>query len=279
MGVLTVRDENGYLSFDEAQCRAVGAKFAEDYQSAAPFPHIAIDELIDPALLRRLMPQFPSTAGKAYFDRAQERLKFQFEPHEVPGRDLRNLLIELNSRAFIGLLEEMTGITGLIPDPYFAGGGLHETKAGGHLGVHADFNLHKVMHLERRLNVLIYLNDEWPESYGGNLELWARDMRRCEVSIAPVIGRAVVFNTTLDSYHGQPNPVSCPPDRARRSIATYYYTAPQRGVQALPDRTTNFRPRPGTIDRPDRSIAFDHFIKDWVPPRLYRTVAKLNPFR
>lgn len=279
MSVLTIHNTDGYLHFDEDQCRTAGSGFADRYQSATPFPHIAIDELLDPTALRPLLAEFPSTDGKTFFDREQERLKFQFQPHEIPGAQLRNLVTELNSRAFVGFLEEMTGIDGLIPDPYYVGGGLHETKSGGHLGVHADFNLHGTMKLERRLNLLVYLNDDWPEEYGGKLELWDKKMERCEVSVAPVIGRAVVFNTSLDSYHGQPDPVACPPDRARRSIATYYYTAPQDGLRTLPERTTNFRPRPGTADRPDRNVAFYHFLKDWVPPRLYRYATKLNRFK
>ena len=47
-------------------------------------------------------------------------------------------------------------------------------------------------------------------------------MRGAERSILPVMGRAVVFNTTLQSFHGQPDPVRCPADRSRRSNATYY---------------------------------------------------------
>jgi Rps23 Pro-64 3,4-dihydroxylase Tpa1-like proline 4-hydroxylase len=279
MSILTLQDTQDYLHFDEEQCRAAGRALADRYQSAKPFPHITIDELLDPALLRALVREFPSTDGKNFFDRDQERLKFQFRPHEIAGPHLRNFLMELNSNALLGFMEEMTGITGLIPDPYYLGGGLHETKAGGRLGIHADFNVHKMMKLERRLNLLIYLNDDWPESYGGNLELWDQKMRRRQVSISPVIGRAVLFNTSLDSFHGQPEPVTCPPDRARRSIATYYYTVPRGGIEILPDRTTNFRTRPGSMDRPDRRVAFDRFLKDWVPPRLYRTATKLNPFK
>jgi len=104
-------------------------------------------------------------------------------------------------------------------------------------------------------------------------------MTKCEVSVAPVLGRAVVFSTTLDSYHGQPNPLACPPDRDRRSIATYYYTAFAEGLDAVPQRTTNFRSRPGTTDKKDRQVALNHLINDWVPLRLQRYARKLNRFQ
>ena len=89
------------------------------------------------------------------------------------------MFAELNGEAFLKFLEEMTGISGLIPDPYFVGGGMHETKRGGHLGVHADFNIHDKLKLERKLNLLIYLNEDWSPEFGGELELWDTGMRAC----------------------------------------------------------------------------------------------------
>lgn len=245
------------------------------YVSAAPFPHIVMDDFLSADLLRAALVDFPSTAGKRFFDRDQERLKYQFKPDEIAPGTLRTLLAELNSEAFVAFLEALTGIKGLIPDPHFEGGGLHETKAGGHLGVHADFNVHDTLRLERRLNLLIYLNDDWDDEFGGALELWDRDMTAAQVSIKPVIARAVIFNTNRDSFHGQPAALTCPPDRARRSIATYYYTAPENGVASLPKRTTNFQSRPGTADARDWTIGYFHFVRDWVPFKLQRLALRL----
>lgn len=278
MTMLTLHNKNDYIFFEKEECRAAGKKLAEEYQNASPFPHIVVDDLLDKDVLRGVAANFPALDGKSFFDRAQERFKFQFLPREVPNGRTRNLLAELNSEAFLGFLEEMTGITGLIPDPYFTGGGLHLTRRGGHLGVHADFNIHKRMQLERRLNLLIYLNDDWPDEYGGKLELWDRAMTRCERSVAPLMARAVVFSTNSDSFHGHPEPLSCPPERDRRSIATYYYTARTEGLRGVAKRTTTFQPRPGTGDVPDRRVRLNHFIQDWVPPRLQRYARRLNPF-
>lgn len=267
MPILDLKDSGGYLHFDRAQCIAAGQARAAEYRSADPFPHIVMDDFVDAGILRALTAEFPARDGRTYFDRQQERFKYQFDPNGVPSGRVRNLLAELNGEPFMAFLAAMTGIDGLISDPYYLGGGLHETLTGGHLSVHADFNIHESMNVERRLNLLIYLNDDWPEEYGGTLELWDKKMRRAARSVLPVMARAVVFNTTLQSFHGQPEAVACPPDRSRRSIATYYYTALPGGGTA-PKRTTTFQQRPGTGDRRDWRVGYLHLVEDWVPKRL-----------
>jgi hypothetical protein len=277
MSLLTLHNVDGFLYLEESECRAAGQALGLVYRNASPFPHIMIDDFIDAGVLRSLAQAYPDRAGRRFFDRNQERLKYQFKPSETTSGLARNILSELNSQAFLGFLSELTGIAGLIPDPYYAGGGLHETCAGGHLSIHADFNIHNEMKVERRLNLLIYLNDNWDLAYGGELELWDRAMSAKEQSIAPLLGRAVIFNTALDSYHGHPQPLGCPPDRSRRSIAAYYYTAVSDPIGAVPIRTTNFRARPNSGERRDWAIAWQHWVNDWVPARLQRYARRLGP--
>jgi Rps23 Pro-64 3,4-dihydroxylase Tpa1-like proline 4-hydroxylase len=265
----------GYRALDESECRALGQSLSEQYRTAQPFPHVVIDDFLEADVLRNVLEHFPSSDGKQFFDREQERLKFQYQPGEVSSGLVRNLFAELNSRAFLAFLQELTGIGGLLPDPYFEGGGLHETKRGGHLGVHADFNIHDRLKVERRLNLLIYLNEDWDESYGGELELWNKDMSECAVRVKPVFGRAVIFSTALDSFHGHPDPLKCPPQRSRRSMATYYYTAAEELLPLLPKRTTNFRARSGSGDKRDWQVRRHHFVNDWIPPKLQRLAHRL----
>lgn len=264
-----------YFALDAEECRVVGRSLAATYQNAAPFPHVVMDNFLPPDVLEAVLKEFPSNEQKTFFDRDQERLKFQFHPDETSSGAIRNLFAELNGRSFLGFLQEMTGISGLISDPYFVGGGLHETKRGGHLGVHADFNIHGELNVERKLNLLIYLNRNWEEAFGGQLELWDRTMKRCEVKVEPIFGRAVIFNTNLDSFHGHPDPLNCPPNRSRRSIATYYYLAPAEGIALLPQRTTNFQARPRSNDNIDWQIRRRHFVNDWVPRKLQRIARRL----
>jgi Rps23 Pro-64 3,4-dihydroxylase Tpa1-like proline 4-hydroxylase len=274
MPLLDVHDRGGFLVLDDEECRRQGAALRVEYLGASPFPHIVIDDFIEEALLRKVLDEFPSSSEMEHFNRSQERLKYQYGPMLWSGPITHNLFALFNSAAFVSFLEAMTGFDGLIPDPAFKGGGLHETMPGGHLSVHADFNLHEKLGLIRQLNLLVYLNDEWSPEYGGNLELWDQSMNGCQRAVAPELGRAVVFTTALDSYHGHPDPLACPPNRSRRSMALYYYTAPTDGLADIPLRTTQFQVRPGTGDKVDWKIKAAHVASDWVPLAVRRRLPK-----
>jgi len=158
----------------------------------------------------------------------------------------------------MAFLQEMTGIKEpLIADPHYEGGGFHEIKKGGFLKLHVDFHKHRKLNLDRRLNLLVYLNKEWEESYGGNFELWEKDMSKQVVKILPIFNRMALFSTTGDSWHGHPDTLTCPDDRSRKSLALYYYTEgrPDNEVaQSDQDRvTTTFIGRKG-VDSPKMKV-------------------------
>lgn len=254
--------------------RDKGSEFAQRYNAASPFPHVVIDDFLPPALLEQCLALFPGLdAAVDQFDREQERFKAQFNPDELAPA-LRNMFYAFNSRPFIRVLENITGIKGLIPDPYFSGGGLHEIRQGGHLSVHADFNHHKPLNLERRINVLVYLNKDWREEYGGQLELWHEGMTSRAVSLLPSFNRCVIFNTTSESYHGNPQPINHPDRVPRRSIALYYYTATWDGSRRA--HTTQFVARPGSADRPDWQVRVRELSEDLMPPIIMRSIKRVK---
>ena len=149
--------------------------------------------------------------------------KLECQGEENLSENVSLILYQFNSAPFVRFLETLTGIDKLIPDPYFFGGGLHQIVAGGKLGIHSDFSRHNRLPLDRRLNVLIYLNKDWREDYGGHLELWNEDMTRCVRRILPAYNRMVIFTITDWAFHGHPEPLTCPPGVSRKSIALYYY--------------------------------------------------------
>ncbi|MEP4335361.1 MAG: 2OG-Fe(II) oxygenase, partial [Roseobacter sp.] len=246
----------------------------EQYLAAAPFPNIAIDDFLPAEILEQCLEEFPSDLDpdSKSFDRSQERFKSSFNPDHLSPKT-RSFFYSMNSRPFIRFLENLTGIKGLIPDPYFLGGGFHEIRQGGHLDVHADFNHHKMMDLERRINILIYLNKDWEEEYGGQIELWDNPMTHCEKSLVPLFNRCVIFNTTSNSNHGNPKPIDHPNGIPRRSIALYYYTATWTGEKK--DHTTIFRTRLGTADETDWKVRRNAFAQDILPPIVMRNYLRI----
>lgn len=231
--VLHAKDFTVQPLLDYARLQKIASTQQEAYRHADPFPHIVIDNFIPPAAVDTLLADFPMPQDRINHDDASERLDAgdvaQFRKHWLSmeirvGVSIRHLFWELNSADFLLFLQELSGIPHLIPDPYRAGGGLHETRSGGFLMVHADYNRQPETDLDRRMNVIVYLNKDWQPEWGGNLELWTPDMKRKVTEVEPVAGRAVIFNTGTETLHGHPRPLTCPPDRARKSISAFYYT-------------------------------------------------------
>ncbi len=259
------------LLISAATARAAAAPFAEAYKTQRPYPYGGFDDFFPPEVLDRVKEELRDLPeAETNFDRAQEKLKTSYIPERLP-QYTRNLFYALNSRPFVVFLEELTGIQGLIPDPYFIGAGIHVVANGGHLDIHADFNHHGKMNLERRLNVLIYLNKDWQEEWGGSFEIWDKDMTGKAKSFVPLFNRMVCFNTTSDSWHGNPATVNSPTGEPRMSIALYYYTA--SWDETRKSHSTLFKPRPGSADQRDKLEARHAVMRNYLPPVVYRRLA------
>ncbi len=232
--------------FDREDLLPVAADLASTYAQAVPFPHVVIDNFLPDDLIHQLAEVFPEPTQDWYrFDSVVERKYSLRDEALIPG-PLVQFIHELNGQVFVEFLELLTGITGLVPDPHLEGGGLHQIAEGGVLKVHADFNKHVRLALDRRLNAILYLNPDWDEEFGGHLELWDQQLTEPTVRVLPILNRLVVFSTTSTSYHGHPEPLTPPAGRCRRSIAMYYYTAPVRRLRV--SHPTRFQKRPGSED-------------------------------
>lgn len=217
---------------------------AEAYQKAHPYPFGRFDNFLELWAAKDAMNAFPKVkdAGWIHYIHVNEK-KHGLNKMDMIPPFLQEVIKTLNSDSFVESLSELTGIEGLKADPSLEGGGLHQTQKGGFLNIHADFTVHPhKRNWRRRVNVLVYLNENWEPEYKGDLELWTRDMAACAQKISPIFNRCVVFNTDEDSYHGLPEPIQCPEDRTRKSIALYYFTE----EKVMPKkRATNYRARPG----------------------------------
>jgi Rps23 Pro-64 3,4-dihydroxylase Tpa1-like proline 4-hydroxylase len=274
-GALLIDPET--LDFDRDAAKQLGTSLAEDYQSKTPYHYICVDNFLPPEIVERVRQEALQMGEKpAEHESPNERLKTSFNPDRMPPYS-KSVFYALNSRPFIQFLENMSGIKGLIPDPYYGGGGIHRTNTTGFLGIHADFNHHQIMNLERRLNVLIYLNPDWKEEYGGSFEIWSDDMSEKIDSFAPIMNRMCCFSTGDNTMHGNPEPVNHPNGDPRLSIALYYYTATWEDGRV--GQSTVFKKRPGSNDTAD-SEAKLRVVREFVPPILYRkTMGLLRKLR
>jgi len=216
------------------------------FVSAQPFPHIAIEHFIDRDTCARLAAEYPTfEEAKALgfaFNAVNERRKIQITDSAKFPTTVRQLADFLSSPEFLADLSALTGIPNLIADATFHGGGMHMTGPHGRLDVHVDFNRGEGS-LYRRLNLLLYLNPEWDDDWGGQIELWDPSVQHCALSLSPLLGRCLIFETSTISFHGVA-PLRCPPSMARKSFAAYYYTkeAPAEGDVGM--HGTLFRARP-----------------------------------
>jgi Rps23 Pro-64 3,4-dihydroxylase Tpa1-like proline 4-hydroxylase len=258
-------------SFHE-RLKALAKQEAARYQSAHPFPSIYFDDFLPIEAAEAAHASFPQPKQAAWtkFNDPNQK-KLAFDVVERLPQPVRDVLYFLNSRPMVDFLETLTGIEGVISDPYFVGGGLHQIVPGGKLDVHADFNRHTKLKLDRRINVLVYMNKDWHEEYGGHFELWDKDMKQAEAKILPLFNRCAIFSTTSTSYHGHPTPLSCPPDRTRKSMATYYYTNGRPEEEVNEDHSTLFKRRPE--DNAPAHLAAEKtkgFIRAITPPVLFK---------
>lgn len=206
--------------------------FESRFDQSIPWPHTIIDNIIKPNKLNDVLVEINNLVPT--IEKNKENWRAFNNTNEVKYGTANNIHFHINIRTFINelksvefirFLERLTKINGLIPDPWDVGGGVHVISTGGYLKVHTDFPFHSRLRLYRRVNLLLYLNKEWKDEWGGQLELWDDQLKYCHKRIVPLFNRMVIFRTDNRSFHGHPYPLKTPVGVYRKSIALYYYSS------------------------------------------------------
>ena len=218
---------NKILSKDNQNLDLFAEKEFKNYFNGISFPSIVIENFFDENYLNQVLSHFPDlseiVSSQKYMNKNE--IKYANNDYKNFPDSIKNFFDFLNSNSYLDFLQKLTSIKEkLVADPQLNGGGLHEIKKGGVLKVHTDFSRHPSLKLDRRINVLIYLNKNWEEKYGGHLEFWDKDMTECKRKILPTFNKMVIFSTNDFSNHGHPDPVNCPVGQSRKSIALYYFS-------------------------------------------------------
>jgi Rps23 Pro-64 3,4-dihydroxylase Tpa1-like proline 4-hydroxylase len=205
-----------------------------------PFYHHVADNFFDEKKAITLSEEFPDYKSDAWFcyNNPLENKKSCNNWYYF-GSETYKTFLYLNSPDFIKKLERFTGIKKLYPDIGLHGGGLHIHGTGGKLNIHLDYSIHPKLKLQRKLNLIVYLEKDWNPEWGGNLEFWSHNKEKNKpdkrfVTVQNVFNRAVLFDTTQNSWHGFPEPLTCPEGKYRKSIAVYYLTDPPEGTNPRP---------------------------------------------
>ena len=209
---------------------------AAEWQEAKPFPHFHVDDFFETNIAKQLeaeMPDFDSEIWHEYGN-AIEVKKVCNNWNAFPSMTYRTFSY-LNSNDFVSLLGRTLFKDDILSSDFgLNGGGWHIHSRGGKLNTHLDYSLHPKTRHQRKLNIIVYLNSSWQECWGGSLGLWGNESDKAPgplvKQITPKFNRAVIFDTTCNSWHGLPDPIDCPNDQFRKSVAVYYLTSPSESV-------------------------------------------------
>lgn len=198
-----------------------------------PFPHVVIDNFFEPSFARELAAEFPAFDAPCWHEYSNPlEQKRTLNAWNAFGPATYRAFSWLNSPTFVELLRLSIHHEGpLYSDPGLHGGGLHAHAAGGKLATHLDYSRHPKTGLQRKVNLLVYLNEDWQDDWGGHLGLWEQNPVQpgpgsLVKSVAPIFNRAIIFQTT-NAWHGLPEPIACPPGQIRKSLAAYFLCEPE----------------------------------------------------
>ena len=206
-----------------------------NFNESEPFNHIVIDNFFEDDVVEKLVDEFPDYESDQWhvYDNALEHKKTCNEWNKF-SKHTYSVMNHLNSNEFLSKMSLLTNEK-LFSDPGLHGGGWHIHGRGGKLNVHLDYDIHPKMQLQRKLNLIVYMTKDWNPEWGGGLEFWSHDdvtngPKECVTKIENVFNRAVLFDTTQNSWHGLPEPLNCPENTYRRSLAVYYLHTPSQIV-------------------------------------------------
>jgi Rps23 Pro-64 3,4-dihydroxylase Tpa1-like proline 4-hydroxylase len=215
------------------------------YKNARPFDHCVVDDFLPAELARQVDAEFLDYDSDKWFSYTNAiEIKKQCKDWGLFPKYTYRLFNYLNSPEFVTILSKQVGVQ-LYSDPGLHGGGWHSHSVGGRLNPHLDYSIHPKLGLQRKLNIIVYVSKDLQAEHGGNLGLWTGDEHGpgdLVKEVAPIFNRAVIFDTTQNSWHGMSRGLTQPEGIYRKSLAIYYLADPVEPVD--PRARALFAPTP-----------------------------------
>ena len=248
-------------------------EFTNKFNNAEPFEHIIINNFLKDQIAEIISGEFPENLNDYHHYNNPLEIKYAYDDIENMSDNIKNVFYALCTNKIIDALKIITKNDKIEYDPTCHGGGLHMHPNNGRLHMHLDYEKHPILENKQRyLNIILYLTKDWNESWGGQTELWNEDMTECKVKSNVEFNTALIFKTTEKSWHGLPEPIKCPDDKYRKTLA-FYYLVPLESNNDNNKKGAGeegYRTKAVFIKRPQDS--YDPFIEKLYKIRPYRRI-------
>jgi len=243
------------------------------------YDHIIIDNFIDPLYYDKIQKCLPNKPDENWWKYENPlEVKYALDDFELMDPLIQNIFYALSHDKIINKLRNIFNISNLEFDPFCHGGGLHMHPKYGRLNIHLDYEKHPITNKQRRLNIILYLNDMWNNDWNGDTQLFSTDLKECIVKSYPKSNTAIIFITNDNSWHGVPEIIKCPENIYRKTLAYYYVSdfddnkicyRPKAKFAKLPNQPYDERMEKLNEIRSNRLITKEDLQKIWSDWNIY----------
>ena len=249
--------------------------YKKKFNTAKPFEYIIIDNFLKEEIANKIENQFPTNLEDYYCYNNPLEIKYAYDNISNMSHDLQNVFYSLCSIKILDVLKHITDNNKLEYDPTCHGSGLHLHPNNGRLNMHLDYEKHPFLkNKQRYLNIILYLSKNWKEEWGGETELWNEDMSECKVKSKIKFNTALIFKTTEKSWHGLPEPIKCPDNIFRKTLACYYLVPLYNNNNNYKKGANNDGYRTKAVFTKRPQDAFDPLIDKLYKIRPYRRITQ-----
>tara|TARA_B100000242_G_scaffold96699_2_gene66314 strand:+ start:24268 stop:25116 length:849 start_codon:yes stop_codon:yes gene_type:complete len=193
------------------------------YNSSGIINNLIIDKLLPDELAEYISQSFPDEKELRYINQSQER-KYIGVNFEKDQKIVEECIYAFQEKPVLDLFSKICSIKDICGDPELYAGGISSMSNNCFLNPHIDNSHDRLMKKYRRLNLLFYVNKDWPvnQDIGGNLMLFNGGIKEEPLKINCIFNRLVVMRTDNKSLHAVEKIKS--KNYRRKCVSNYYFS-------------------------------------------------------